>query len=545
MRAAIYSRFSTDKQTESSIADQVRVCTERAEKDGHTIAQRFEDQGISGAAVGNRPGYQQMLAAGLAREFDVLYVMDLTRLSRSQADLPKTIDRLTAKGVRILTVHNGYDSARRGSKMQVGLEGIIGEQFRDMVAEKTHTALESRAQTGRPTGGRAFGYTSQNELVETEAPIVVEIFTRYAAGESQHAIAKDLSARRAPSPKGSPWYVSAIHALLHNERYLGRLVWNRTRWQKDPDTGKRTCINRDVSEHVVVVREDLRLVSDETWARVRSRDTPATYGSHNARPKYALSGLLLCAECSRALTLTGGANSRGYGRGQRYVCPSYREHGVGVCNNDMGISRLVAEELLIEPFRERLLGDQNFLDAVSELHKIQTRKTEGFVCEPESAWPNRVSGDRSIGGAGMTIPGTEGAAALLAAKLQAIESAAALGALTQREAAARCAALRAEHERGQRPQAATDEASILANAERLRAALLSAAIDALRDALRRTLGTVRCQPTVEGDSRYLMARFEGGDAALLEWLAIGDAADQPGLTALVAGASNGRGMRLA
>jgi DNA invertase Pin-like site-specific DNA recombinase len=35
MRAAIYSRFSTDKQTESSIADQVRVCTERAAKDGH------------------------------------------------------------------------------------------------------------------------------------------------------------------------------------------------------------------------------------------------------------------------------------------------------------------------------------------------------------------------------------------------------------------------------------------------------------------------------------------------------------------------------
>jgi DNA invertase Pin-like site-specific DNA recombinase len=58
LRAAIYSRFSTDKQTESSIADQVRVCTERAEKDGHTITDRFEDQGISGAAIGNRPGFR-------------------------------------------------------------------------------------------------------------------------------------------------------------------------------------------------------------------------------------------------------------------------------------------------------------------------------------------------------------------------------------------------------------------------------------------------------------------------------------------------------
>jgi hypothetical protein len=75
----------------------------------------------------------------------------------------------------------------------------------------------------------------------------------------------------------------------------------------------------------------------------------------------------------------------------------------------------------------------------------------------------------------------------------------------------------------------------VANAERLRAALLSAAVDALRDALRRTLGTVRCQPTVEGQSRYLNAMFgDGTDYPLLEWLAVGDAANS-GLSALVAG----------
>ena len=42
MRVAIYSRFSTDKQTESGIADQVRVCTEYAEKQGWSIAHRFD-----------------------------------------------------------------------------------------------------------------------------------------------------------------------------------------------------------------------------------------------------------------------------------------------------------------------------------------------------------------------------------------------------------------------------------------------------------------------------------------------------------------------
>ena len=540
MRAAIYSRFSTDRQTESSITDQVRVCSEYAEKEGWTVTHRFEDQGISGAAIGNRPGCVAMLEAAKARAFDVLLVMDTSRLSRSSADLSKIADRMVFMGLRILAVQeSGADTGKDGWELYFGLSGLMGQQFRKMTAKKTHTALESRAKTGRPTGGRAFGYTSQNELVETEAPIVKEIFERYAAGESQHAIAKDLNARGMPTPRGRPWYVSAVHALLHNERYLGRLVWNRTAWRKDPDTGKRLCVDRDASEHVTTVREDLRLVSDETWQRVRARDTPATYGSHNARPKYALSGLLLCAECGRAMTLCGGKNSRGYGS-HRYICPSYREHGNVGCSNDMGVSRAVAEELLIEPFRARLLNDQNFLAAVSALKKGRP-ENRVEVFEPKGARFNRVSGDRSIDGAEYAHPGAEGAGSLveggllLAARLAAIEYAVVVGAMSRRDATARCAALRAEHDR-HTSTPIDDETSILANAERLRAALISAATDALRDALRRTLGTVRCTPTVEGESRYLMAQFEGGDAMLLEWLCIGDMASQPGLSALVAGA---------
>lgn len=53
-KAAIYSRFSTDRQNESSIADQVGVCSEYLERQGWNIAKRFEDQGISGAAFGTR-----------------------------------------------------------------------------------------------------------------------------------------------------------------------------------------------------------------------------------------------------------------------------------------------------------------------------------------------------------------------------------------------------------------------------------------------------------------------------------------------------------
>lgn len=543
MRAAIYSRFSTDKQTESSIADQVRLCTERAGKDGWTITHRFEDQGISGAAIGNRPGFQQMMTAGLAREFDILLVMDLSRLSRSQADLPKMVDRLTARGARVIGVQDGYDSSRKGHKMQLGISGVFGEMFRESVSDKTFAALESRAKAGRPTGGRPFGYTSKLEVVETEAAIVREIFERFAQGETYRAIARDLNERGAPSPRGRKWIVAAMHALVHNERYLGRLVWKRTVWRKDPDSGKRICVERPEAEWIVHTDESLRLVSDETWARVRMRDAPRESPTATRR-KYPLSGLLICGECGRSMTLSGGINARGFGS-RRYVCPNYREH-LG-CSNGISVSRAVAEEFLIEPLRERLLNDQNFLDALSALQKNAPQKSEPEnwlgVSEPDGAHRDPISGCPSSQSAHMAVPWGgrvaatgDGHDALLATRLAAIESAAAIGALSRREAASRCAALRAEHERCIRPHAATDATSIQANVERLRAALVSAATDALRDALRRTLGTVRLKPVTDDGPPYLSAVLEGGDIALLEWLALGDKAGRPGLSTLVAGA---------
>lgn len=55
-------------------------------------------------------------------------------------------------------MQDGYDSARRGHKLQAGLSGIIGEVFREMVKDRTYAALKSRAKEGRANGGRAYGY---------------------------------------------------------------------------------------------------------------------------------------------------------------------------------------------------------------------------------------------------------------------------------------------------------------------------------------------------------------------------------------------------
>jgi hypothetical protein len=39
--------------------------------------------------------------------------------------------------------------------------------------------------------------------------------------------------------------------MLQNERYIGRLIWNRSEWVKDPDSGKRTRRERPQDQWTV------------------------------------------------------------------------------------------------------------------------------------------------------------------------------------------------------------------------------------------------------------------------------------------------------
>src|SRR5258708_4972456 len=162
------------------------------------------------------------------------------------------IDRLVAKGIRIVGVQDGYDSGRRGHKLQAGLSGIIGEAFREMIKDRTYSALESRAKEQRPTGGRAYGYR-QGGINEVEAGIVREIFERFADGASTRSIAQELNSRGVPSPgsswertkrRAAGWMGSGVRVITRNPRYAGRIIWNQSEWRKDPDTGKRLRVMR-------------------------------------------------------------------------------------------------------------------------------------------------------------------------------------------------------------------------------------------------------------------------------------------------------------
>lgn len=343
MICRLYARYSTDRQSEASIADQIRICREYASARGWRVSSQHSDEGISGAALGNRPGANQALAALQAG--DALLVSDLSRLSRSQ-DIAPLLSRLRHRGVRVIGVQDGFDSDARTARMQAGLSGIMSEEFRAMVGDRSWSALETRARDGRPTGGKAY------ENLE----VIKEIFHRWADGDTLRAIASDLNRRGIPSPgaawsrekrrKDGRWLRSSLHELLRNERYAGRLIWNRSRWVRDPDTGKRQRRERPREEWIV--REIEPVIDRSLWDRAQSRFRPLRAGRGGA-PRYLLSGLLTCGLCGSRLTVVGGSQ-------HRYRCGSFSAGGLEACGNSASVPRKIAEDLILAPVVDDLLS---------------------------------------------------------------------------------------------------------------------------------------------------------------------------------------------
>ena len=137
----------------------------------------------------------------------------------------------------------------------------------------------------------------------------------FAAGMSPIAIAKALNAERIPGPRGDAWRDTTIrgHAgrgtgILRNELYIGRLVWNRMGFVRNPETGRR--VSRSKSELQLIARDvpEFRIVDQDLWDQVQARLTEVRVASgadNPDRPRYwehrraqhMLTGKLFCGCC--------------------------------------------------------------------------------------------------------------------------------------------------------------------------------------------------------------------------------------------------------
>ena len=238
MKVALYARYSSQHQRDASIEDQLRICRQRAEREGWTIVDSYTDRAISGASL-LRPGIQELMQDAQRGRFQMIVAEAMDRLSRDQEDIAGLFKRMSFAGVKLFTLSEG-----EVGQLHIGLKGTMNAMFLKDLADKTRRGQRGRIEGGKSGGGLCYGYdfiraigadgqpvTGERQINTVEAEVVRRIFGEYAAGKSSRTIACKLNADGIAGPQGRAWDPSTIHGnvargngVLNNELYVGRLV---------------------------------------------------------------------------------------------------------------------------------------------------------------------------------------------------------------------------------------------------------------------------------------------------------------------------------
>ena len=350
---------------------------------------------MSGASL-IRSGIQALLGDALRDRFDVVLAEALDRISRDQEDVAGVFKRMAFAGVKIVTLSDGEIG-----HLHVGLKGTMNALLLKDLADKTRRGLRGRIEAGKSGGGLCYGYDvvkrtnaagepiyGERRIDDAEAAIVRRIYSEFAAGASPRRIAVTLNAEGVPGPFGRTWGDTTIRGhfcrgtgILNNELYIGRLIWNRLRYVKDPSIGKRVSRANPQSEWITTEVPELRIVSDVLWQGVRARQAElakvfaattndvrgarAKRFNETRRPAFLLSGLLTCGTCQ---------GRYGIILQDRYGCLNH--HRRGTCENSRTIRRPAIEQRALSGLTEKLVSADAVAAAVRAYHEELNRRKQ-------------------------------------------------------------------------------------------------------------------------------------------------------------------------
>lgn len=296
MKAVIYARFSSDRQREESIDGQIRECTEYAKRNDIQIVGSYIDRALSASKeTEKRLNFLRMIQDSSKRLFDIVLVWKLDRFSRDRYDAAHYKHLLKKNGVKVVSATEHIADGPEGIILEAMLEGMA-EYYSAELSEKIHRGQKENALKGRNNGGGIplgyqLGKEQRLEIDPLTAPIVQEIFRRYANGETLRNIGDDLNQRGLKSSTGKPFTSSTFGPMLKNRKYVGEY-----RYQEVViPGGVPAIVEQDIFDRVQV-------------RRGKNKRAPA---AAKADEPYWLTTKLFCGNCGTMMAGESGTSVTG------------------------------------------------------------------------------------------------------------------------------------------------------------------------------------------------------------------------------------------
>lgn len=319
-RAILYARVSgADLANEGrNLRGQLEMCRKYALAHGWTvIAELAEDDRGASATRLDLPQLNHILERARRREFDVLVVRELDRISRS---LPKQLlveELLSKAGVQIEYVLGDYPDTPEGRFMKY-VRGAVAELERLKMQERSERGILHAVRAGstlvyeRPPYGYHVvkrNHKFQLQIREDEARIIRLIFAWFIEGDNDghpltlSKIAEKLTGMGVPTYAQSRpqitwhlrypgrWYSSSVRKILTNRTYKGEWHYRKVR----KSNGKRRPATPEEQILVAVPA----IVHPATWEIAYEKcESTRQQTQRRRRRSYLLTGFIWCDACN-------------------------------------------------------------------------------------------------------------------------------------------------------------------------------------------------------------------------------------------------------
>ena len=360
MTAVIYARYSSDSQREASIEGQLRDCKDYAEKNGITVVGTYIDRAYS-AKTDDRPDFQRMIKDSGKKIFDVVLVWKLDRFARNRFDAVNYKYQLEKNGVHLVSAMEPISQGPEGimvESMLIGMAEYYSAELALKVARgERENALQCKYNGGIVPLGFTIGKEDRLYHIDPEtAPIVQEIFTRYANGEPAEKIAASLNERGLRTRTGKPFVKNSFFQIFRNRRYIGEYRY------KDIVTpgGIPAIVDQDLFDRVQQRFEQNRIAH----GRPAKEDV-----------SYLLTTKLFCGKCG---TLMGGESGTSHMGNTYYYykCGNAKRHGKAHCDlkaiRKEPLERFVVDTAIKVIFSDEII--ERLIDLVMEAQQQENTR---------------------------------------------------------------------------------------------------------------------------------------------------------------------------
>lgn len=354
-RCVIYARVSTHEQAENdSLKHQIERCRAYATARGYEIVSTLSDV-ESGS---NNEREQYLILKDMIKEsvFDVLVVWEFSRISRNAKEFITITEELQNQDIGLVCIQQNIDTSTITGKAVAHLIAVISELEKDTIRMRVKDRMIQLIKSGRYVSHQPFGYKYNNkllELVEEEALIIKDIFSRFLKGESRFIISKHYNVD-----------FIKIDRWLRSPLYIGKLAYK--------GTGK----NKLKDEYILYDGLHTPIIDEDTFYNVQAILNKNKRHRINNNPNYIFSGILYC-ECGDKM----------YGTKQRtttyYICTKKRIESKKSCNSKTIKSEEI-EKVVKEELRARLKNKDIAYQKNDKESEMKIKSNEKQIKEMEN-----------------------------------------------------------------------------------------------------------------------------------------------------------------